>query len=549
MYPKKNKLPFDPQKSVDWYDPRQLAKTGIKFLISTTLGNFADKREMQAALDRENEKLPYDYSNKKENLWVDYISDLGDGFDATYTMAVELSKRELSFENHKTTQGKILIMGGDQVYPAPDRKEYDNRLAGPYETANPLRKGKKKNRPLLFAIPGNHDWYDGLTNFLKRFCQKRLLGNWVTDQRRSYFALKLSSKVWLFGIDIQLNSDIDIHQINYFKNIMACYFESGCKIILCTAEPSWVYKTSYNKKRYQNLKYFEGIICKSSKDAEVVITLAGDLHHYARYESQTGTQKITAGGGGAFMHPTHHLPDSISKLGDSEDETFNLKTCFPSHKESKRLLFRNLIFPLSSWKLSILFGVLYFVFGSSLNIHFNSNAANITFFDYFIKSILNPTSVIIITLLLFSLFVFSDTNPYNHKFKSPLIYKLFGCFHGLIQVSALLVSYWYIRSVPSYSLILMFLCGCILAGSILGVYLILSSLILKNHDNEAYSSLRWKGYKNFIRLHITSSEITIFPIGVRDVPEWNLTNGSELPFKSSFDVKSFLIEDPIVIKI
>ena len=43
--------------------------------------------------------------------------------------------------------------------------------------------------------------------------------------------------------------------------------------------------------------------------------MAGDQHHYSRYEhrgaddSEIGpTHKITAGGGGAFLHPTHQLP-------------------------------------------------------------------------------------------------------------------------------------------------------------------------------------------------------------------------------------------------
>ncbi|MBD0259532.1 MAG: hypothetical protein ICV83_27750 [Cytophagales bacterium] len=43
----------------------------------------------------------------------------------------------------------------------------------------------------LFAIPGNHDWYDGLASFVKQFCQGRWVGGWRTTQTRSYFALAL----------------------------------------------------------------------------------------------------------------------------------------------------------------------------------------------------------------------------------------------------------------------------------------------------------------------------------------------------------------------
>ena len=36
--------------------------------------------------------------------------------------------------------------------------------------------------PTVYAIPGNHDWYDGLTGFLRQFGQDRWLGGWRTHQ-------------------------------------------------------------------------------------------------------------------------------------------------------------------------------------------------------------------------------------------------------------------------------------------------------------------------------------------------------------------------------
>ena len=48
--------------------------------------------------------------------------------------------------------------------------------------------------PDMYALPGNHDWYDGLTSFMRLFCQGGWVGAWRTRQRRSYFAVKLPSK-------------------------------------------------------------------------------------------------------------------------------------------------------------------------------------------------------------------------------------------------------------------------------------------------------------------------------------------------------------------
>src|SRR5690606_40936116 len=114
-------MKFKRKRMVDSFDPRQLAFTATKTVISGVFGNFADRREMQAALDPKLE--PHDFSGKSE-LWIDFISDLGDGFNATYTMAHLMAQEELIVEGQAIKRGNILIMGGDQVYPTPELEEY-----------------------------------------------------------------------------------------------------------------------------------------------------------------------------------------------------------------------------------------------------------------------------------------------------------------------------------------------------------------------------------------------------------------------------------------
>ena len=52
-------------------------------------------------------------------------------------------------------------------------------------------------RPSLYAVPGNHDWYDGLTAFLRLFARQRdaTIGGWRTRQSRSYFAVRLPGRL------------------------------------------------------------------------------------------------------------------------------------------------------------------------------------------------------------------------------------------------------------------------------------------------------------------------------------------------------------------
>ena len=50
----------------------------------------------------------------------------------------------------------------------------------------------------------------------------------------------LNEPIDLWGIDVQLDSDVDLPQVDFFRSV-AADMPSGSKIILCVAEPAWVY--------------------------------------------------------------------------------------------------------------------------------------------------------------------------------------------------------------------------------------------------------------------------------------------------------------------
>ena len=162
-------LGFVRRPMVRWLDPHQLVDTAVRVLLSGVFSAYADYRELPAL---EPAEMP-DRSDQAE-LWLDYVADLGDGWNSTYTvarlLATEGLKLEWDGETYATEQGRILVMGGDQVYPVPKAAEYQNRMLGPYQAALPCAVGEA---PELFAIPGSHDWYDGLVNFTSIFCRKR----------------------------------------------------------------------------------------------------------------------------------------------------------------------------------------------------------------------------------------------------------------------------------------------------------------------------------------------------------------------------------------
>src|SRR4029453_4549246 len=130
-------------------------------------------------------------------LWFDHVADLGDGFDPTYTVGRLIAADAAAGGGPsgaedppvRLPRGRLLVLGGDQVYPTASSAGYEDRLKGPYRAALPA--GAADPPPVLVALPGNHDWYDGLTAFLRLFAQRRPLGGWRTGQTRSYFVVHL----------------------------------------------------------------------------------------------------------------------------------------------------------------------------------------------------------------------------------------------------------------------------------------------------------------------------------------------------------------------
>src|SRR5262249_46347924 len=153
------------------------------------------------------------------------------------------------------------------------------KLVVPYECAHPH---SEPPHPVIFALPGNHDWYDGLISFTRLFCQTRWVGGWRTMQSRSYFALKLPHRWWLWGVDLQLESDIDRPQRDFFCSVAEGQMRPGDQVILATAEPDWIYGNIYDPRLQKNIAFLEETIIEKKAKAKLMIAIAGDLHHYRR---------------------------------------------------------------------------------------------------------------------------------------------------------------------------------------------------------------------------------------------------------------------------
>jgi hypothetical protein len=540
----------------NWYDPRQLIDTAKRTVISTTVGQYADPRA--GTTDPTHGEF-FDYSKHvlassydfvedgskgdRQEIWIDYAADVGDGFNPTYAVAYYMSQPNLTLEGVDETlpRGEILFLGGDGVYPTANSKRYEDQLVTPYRMAfkagsaagrSPV-KSELAEHPHIFALPGNHDWYDSLVSFRQLFCShifndRRFAsdettqeGGWHTRQTRSYFTLKLPHNWWLLAVDMQLNHNIDVSQLLYFESIIE-QMDKNDKVILCVPEPYWEKYIKYQgvtdiyEEKERSIEKLDKYFLK--KGVEVKAFIAGDLHHYRRFENSTGIQKITAGGGGAFLHPTHDFDfkkaEATSK--NKPDATvFSLVDEYPDYKTSRGLGWRDFGFLFHNWTFGILTAVIYFVL--ALLVHGRMAGKSLTWDDdaFWYKAmkitldrmIEEPLVILVVVLLLLGLIFFTDSNSKRYK-------RWAGFLHGLAHLAAAFVLGWigYLVSlwasgkldVPtppvsstSYNVVWFFSVlvvsgiGGYLSGSIImGVYLYISLHFVGRHANEACSALK-----------------------------------------------------------
>jgi hypothetical protein len=583
---------------VGWFDPPMLVDIARQAIVSALFGQYADRRLIQAALDPAGDAEIMARAAKTANLkcdedgavWIDYVADLGDGFDSTYAIAYLLAQPELRIgDGQPLPRGQMLIMGGDQVYPAATRKEYRRRMRRPYAHAFPDSTAPDAAHPPLLLIPGNHDWYDGLTLFLALFCTSRdkPIGSWRAIQRRSYFAQQLPHNWWLWAFDSQLGEDIDQPQADYFVSV-AKQMPANAKIVLCAPVPTWIYGETKARNAEEREKFYRGldyiaqdIIKMNCKNARIHAVLAGDTHHYSRYSaSEGGTQFITAGGGGAFLHPTHQLPDTIDLYWIGEKRQLNLKTepgvghdptageaCYPKRAASRDLLSGNWRFAFTNWQFSLTLGLIYWIAAQLLLLGADNPSVlpSASVFRSAVEiaaSLITPMSLIVGMGLWAAFILYADA-------KSPAGKALIGTAHAvphlvLVTVlTSLFVSFNAIfmraapGSIPGFVLTLIeFLTiGGFVAAALWGAYLWIVCRFLSIHTNDAFSAMRLDRYRHFLRLRLTADSLTIYAVGLHAAParaDWEINpNGGRSPTEPVIVPKTplapHLIEQPIVI--
>ncbi|WP_433500560.1 metallophosphoesterase family protein [Sphaerimonospora sp. CA-214678] len=279
------------------------------------------------------------------------LGDSGEGDASQYAVVPGLLK---------IGQGtSFAIIASDVIYPTGSANEYCDKFFRPY----------KDYLAPIYAVPGNHDWYDGLGGFMRVFCdappltaerrgfrlspaglrgllwkkpdrvdeaalararemrglpeQRGRHGRWAV-QPASYWVLDTGGLL-IVGIDTGIDGRLDREQGEWLRRVSA----GPLPKILVTGKPIYV-DNAHHPCPIEGGGTVDDVVRDPAN--RYVAAIGGDVHNYQRYPVRVGDrtiQYIVSGGGGAFTHATHTIPRV--DVGGVEEDEFR---CYPLRGDS-----------------------------------------------------------------------------------------------------------------------------------------------------------------------------------------------------------------------
>ena len=275
------------------------------------------------------------------------LGDPGEGDDSQYAVVPSLLAKADGVD--------FTIICSDVIYPSGELGDYRTRFFRPY---------RDLDGP-VFAIPGNHDWYDGLHGFMSHLCgidapeaplevgpgprgwvarklwrrTMRPADEDLAAMRRErsrtgqileppqpgpYWAID-TGPLRIVGIDTGVVGTLDAEQLEWLRRVS---LGSDRPKILVTGKPLIV-----NGHRLP--EGVGGAVDAIVRDprARYVMAVGGDTHNYQRYNVELPDgrtiQYVVSGGGGAYTHATHQIPRV--ELDGCDEDGFR---CYPLRSDS-----------------------------------------------------------------------------------------------------------------------------------------------------------------------------------------------------------------------
>ncbi|MFJ6739672.1 metallophosphoesterase family protein [Streptomyces sp. NPDC091279] len=343
----KRLLPPRVQK-ISWLDPRTLwaARNGV---LASWFGDPTGRTRSRWVAQREAAGAPADKVIRREEtdrFSFMVIGDTGEGDEPQYAVVPGFLK--------VSQETDFAVVASDVIYPVGGADDYDSKFFRPYQDY----------RAPLYAIPGNHDWYEDLGAFMRVFCDdapplapepapRPLTRAWLRsllwhrprpgdgqrlDQARElrsdaaqrsvqpgpYWAID-AGPIRIVGIDTGLLGTLDAEQGAWLREVS----KDPRPKILITGSPLYV-DGEHHPCPIDGGGSVDDVVRDPAH--RYVAAIGGDIHNYQRYPVDVDgrtVQYIVSGGGGAFMHATHTIPRV--DIGGVTERDFR---CYPLRGDS-----------------------------------------------------------------------------------------------------------------------------------------------------------------------------------------------------------------------
>ena len=317
---------------VSWYDPRLLARMGVRTIVSSVFGQYADQRLMQAVTDPADDKelcplrLQQSASRRSAPQRRPATRPAPSGSTTSPTSATAsrpptrwptCSRRTASTCAAPASCGtaRSSSWAATSAIRRPPARNTRSGCCSPSTGLSPCASPIASCSPSPAITTGTTASTPSTACSAPRATSSRMpratcIGGWQCQQHRSYWALRLPYNWWIWGADIQFSKYLDTCAGQLFRGDGRADGPRD-NLIICLAEPSWMMADLQGQDEEEN--FFKITTIARAQGARVVAVIAGDWHNYNRYYAhELDVHFITSGGGGAFLHPTHVLKNNIS---------------------------------------------------------------------------------------------------------------------------------------------------------------------------------------------------------------------------------------------
>jgi Calcineurin-like phosphoesterase len=349
-------------KRLSWFNLRMFLKSRNDILARLSDPVFDERARWVAGLT--DDDLRVDLSDRLGDFSFLLVGDTGEGDQSQYALAPLLTAQ--------AADAAFLVICGDVLYPIGDVNDYADKFYRPYSTL-PVP---------IYAVPGNHDWYDNLVAFMYHVCgrteqparpalvpggaarrsvaktMRRAVRRWLwrrpvrpdlpaietmkrlraaagqgqpVPQPGPYYVMD-TEHLRFVAIDTGILGNLDAQQGGWLVRVSR---DPRPKILL-TGKPLFVDGTCAPCPIEGAPEGFATVLdVVNVAEFRYGAVIGGDIHNYQRYPVRVGdrvVQHIVSGGGGAFMHATHLIPpiDPSIVPGVTEDDF----RCYPLRRDS-----------------------------------------------------------------------------------------------------------------------------------------------------------------------------------------------------------------------